>query len=126
MPRACEKKYYINIKNVFERREIKNMSSAKKIKESLIKQLEEKNADTEYFLKLVDDYLWYFNQEKAMQKDIKERGFSFKTTSASGYEIEKENPSIKNAVMYNKQKLAILKQLNLTTDNVSSDEDDSL
>ncbi|NWK10415.1 P27 family phage terminase small subunit [Clostridium cadaveris] len=102
------------------------MSSAKKIKESLIKQLEEKNADTEYFLKLVDDYLWYFNQEKAMQKDIKERGFSFKTTSASGYEIEKENPSIKNAVMYNKQKLAILKQLNLTTDNVSSDEDDSL
>lgn len=102
------------------------MANAKKIKESLIKQLEEKRANTEYFLKLVDDYIWYFNQEKAMQKDIKDRGFSFKTVSSSGYEIEKENPSIKNAIMYNKQKLAILKQLNLTTNNVSSDEDDKL
>lgn len=94
------------------------MATAKKIKESLIKQLEDKGADVEHFKGLIEDYIWYFNQEKTMQKDIKIRGFSFKTTSASGYPIEKENPSVKNAIAYNKQKLAILKELGLTTANV--------
>ncbi|EDS77314.1 hypothetical protein CBC_A0786 [Clostridium botulinum C str. Eklund] len=102
------------------------MASARKIKESLVKQLEDKDANVDHFLSLIDDYIWYWNQENAMKKDIKKRGFMFKTTSASGYEIEKENPSVKNAVVYNKQKLAILKQLELTTDNVVSDDDDEL
>lgn len=102
------------------------MTSAKKIKESLIKQLENKGADVDHFLSLVDDYVWYFEEEKSMQKDIKIRGHSYKTKSASGYPINKENPSVKNAIMYNKQKLAILKELGLTTENVASDEDDEL
>ncbi|QXE19994.1 P27 family phage terminase small subunit [Clostridium sp. 001] len=102
------------------------MAGAKKIKESLIKQLKNKDANVEHFLGLIDDYIWYFNQEKAMQKDIKIRGRTYITMSASGNEYEKENPSVKNAVMYNKQKLAILKQLELTTDNVGSDDDDEL
>ena len=83
-------------------------------------------ADVEHFLALIDDYIWYYNQEKAMQKDIKTKGMSYKAISASGKEYEKENPSIKNAVMYNKEKLAILKQLELSTTNVGSDEDDEL
>lgn len=104
------------------------MASASKIKDSLKKQLELKGANVEHFLGLIDDYIWYFNQEKAMQKDIKERGRTYKSLSASGYEVEKENPSVKNAVTYNKQKLAILKQLELTTDNVGcgDDEEDEL
>lgn len=100
------------------------MASASKIKDSLKKQLEDKGANVEHFISLIDDYIWYWNQEKAMQKDIKKRGFMFKTTSASGYEIEKENPSVKNAIAYNKQKLAILKELSLTTSNVVSDDDE--
>lgn len=102
------------------------MTSTKKIKDSLIKQLESKGADVEHFLSLVDDYVWYFQQEKSMQEDIKIRGHSYKTKSASGYPINKENPSVKNAIMYNKQKLAILKELGLSTDNVVSDDDDEL
>lgn len=102
------------------------MASARKIKESLIKQLEDKGANVDHFLSLIDDYIWYWNQEKAMQKDIKERGFSFTAISASGKEYEKENPSVKNALMYNKQKLAILKELELTTKNVISDDDNEL
>lgn len=105
---------------------MKNMASARKIKESLIKQLEDKGANVEHFNSLIDDYIWYWNQEKAMQKDIKEHGFMFKTTSASGFPVEKENPSVKNAIAYNKQKLAILKELGLTTSNVVSGEDDEL
>lgn len=102
------------------------MASARKIKDSLIKQLHDKNANVEHFTSLIDDYLYYWNQEKAMQKDVKERGFTFKTKSASGYEIDKENPSVKNAIAYNKQKLAIIKELGLTTDNVIIEENDEL
>lgn len=102
------------------------MSSAKKIKDSLIKQVEAKNANVEHFISLIDDYIWYWNQEKAMQKDIKERGFTFKTISSAGYEIQKENPSIKNALAYNKQKLSILKELGLTTANTILEDNDEL
>ncbi|SHH56671.1 P27 family phage terminase small subunit [Clostridium intestinale] len=102
------------------------MASAKKIKDSLIRQLEEKGANVDHFLSLIDDYIWYWNQEKAMQKDIKERGFSYNAVSASGKEYLKDNPSVKNALMYNKQKLSILKELGLTTSNVPSGEDEEL
>ena len=99
----------------------------KKIKESLMQQLKEKNADVEHFISLVDDYVWYYEQEKAMQDDIKNRGLSYKTISSQGKEYLKDNPSIKNAVMYNKQKLAILKEMQLTTANViKTDGDDDL
>lgn len=99
----------------------------KKIKESLMQQLKEKNADVEHFISLVDDYVWYYEQEKAMQEDIKKRGLSYKTISSQGKEYLKDNPSIKNAVMYNKQKLAILKEMQLTTANViKTDGDDDL
>lgn len=102
------------------------MASAKKIKDSLIKQLKDKGADVDHFHDLISDYIYYWNLEKSMQKDVKERGLTFKSTSASGYPIEKENPSIKNAIQYNKQKLAILKELGLTTSNVVNEVDDEL
>ncbi|WP_040328581.1 P27 family phage terminase small subunit [Clostridium ihumii] len=104
------------------------MASASKIKDSLKKQLELKGANVEHFLGLIDDYIFYFNQEKAMQNDVKRDGRMVKGLSASGHEMKKENPAVKNAVIYNKQKLAILKQLELTTDNVGcgDDEEDEL
>lgn len=100
------------------------MATAKQIRESLIKQLVDKGANVEHFKSLVDDYIWYWNQERAMQKDIKEKGRSYTATSAAGKEYEKDNPSVKNATIYNKQKLSILKELGLTTDNVKIDDDD--
>lgn len=102
------------------------MATAKQIKESLIVQLKSKRANVEHFKSLVDDYIWYWNQERAMQKDIKEKGRSYKAVSAAGNDYEKDNPSVKNATLYNKQKLSILKELGLTTDNVVSDDGDEL
>lgn len=102
------------------------MESAKEIKKSLVEQLENKNANVGHFLDLIDNYIWLFEQEKIMQKDIKIRGHSYKAKSSSGFPIYKENPSVKNALMYNKQKLAILKQLGLTIENTTSDTDDEL
>ena len=102
------------------------MASAKNIKDSLIKQLSDKGAKTNHFLSLIDDYMWYWKQEKEMQDDIKKRGHTITAISAAGNEYDKDNPSVKNAYMYNKQKLAILKELGLSTDNVVNDEDDEL
>lgn len=100
------------------------MASAKKIKDSLIKQLEDKEANVEHFKSLIDDYIWYWNQERAMQKDIRVRGRTYTAVSAAGKEYEKDNPSVKNATLYNKQMLAILKELGLTTEHVMSDNDE--
>lgn len=98
------------------------MANAKRIKEELIKQLEEKGSNVECSLGLIEDYIWMFNQVKEMKKDIKINGIRIKSRSASGYETEKDNPSIKNIVMYNKQMLNILKQLGI--DNSDYDYED--
>jgi len=100
--------------------------TSKQIKESLLLQLKIKGADIELFRSLVDDYIFYWQKERDLQKDVKKTGLRFLTWSASGHEIEKENPSVKAAVMYNKQKLAILKELNLTTGNCTNGEEDEL
>lgn len=100
------------------------MATAKTIKESLIKQLKDKGADVDHFTNLIEDYIWYWKQEREMQKDIKERGRTYISLSAAGKKFEKDNPSVKNATLYNKQKLSILKELSLNTDNVISDEDE--
>lgn len=105
------------------------MANATSIKNSLIEQLEKKGANVDHFLGLIDDYIWYWKEEKAMQKDIKKRGRTYIATSAAGKEYEKDNPSVKNSVLYNKQKLSILKELGLTTNdfmNSKEDEDDEL
>jgi len=102
------------------------MATTKQIKESLINQLKNKGANIEVFLSLIDDYIWYWTQEKEMQKDIKINKRAYKAYSASGKEYDKENPSVKNALMYNKQKLAILKELDLNTKNIVNDDNDEL
>lgn len=43
---------------------------------------------------------------------------TIKATSASGKEYDKENPAIKAAALFNKQKLTILRELDLRTDTV--------
>ena len=103
------------------------MASAKNVKESLIKQLEVKGADVDIYLSLIDDYMWFWKQERAMQKDIKERGRTYNATSAAGKDYEKNNPSVKDALLYSKQMVAILCALGLSTESVKTgnQEDDN-
>ena len=64
-----------------------------------------------------------------MQRDIAERGLCYPSVSATGKEYVKDNPSVKGAVMYNKQCLAILSQLDLSPKTVvvpSGEDDDDL
>lgn len=97
-----------------------------KVRESLIEQLRTKGADVNCFIDLVDSYMFYTKKERKMQADINKRGLHFKAVSSTGKVYEKDNPSIKNSVLYNKQRLAILNQLGLSIKEVESDTDDEL
>ena len=56
--------------------------------------------------------------EKKAQAEVRKNGMTIKATSASGKEYDKENPAIKAAALFNKQKLTILRELDLRTDTV--------
>jgi len=96
------------------------MASAKLVKESLIKQLEIKGANVDIYLSLIDDYLWLWKQEREMQKDVKEKGRTYSAISAAGREYEKNNPSVKDALLYSRQMVAILGALGLSTETVKT------
>lgn len=102
------------------------MASLAKIKKGLIEQLEKKGAKIEVYTDLIDDYMYYTKLERQMQKDIKENGLSYEAISATGKSYIKDNPSVKNAIICNKQRLAILAQLDLTTKTVEMECDDKL
>ena len=96
------------------------------IRTSLIQQLEVKGAAIDCFIDQVDSYMFYTKKERAMQRDINKRGLHYEAVSSTGKVYEKDNPSIKNAVLYNKQRLAILNELGLTIKEVEGDPDDEL
>lgn len=103
-------------------------ASDAKIRRDLLDQLKAKGADVLIFRDLIDRYIYFRRLEIEMQRDVSERGLSFLSVSSTGKEYVKDNPSIKNAIMYNKQCLEILKQLDLTTKTVDTDtaDDDDL
>ena len=80
----------------------------------------------EVYRDLIDSYIFCTKLERKMQADIRKNGLTYKAISATGKEYMKDNPSVKNAVMYNKQRLAILSQMGLSIDKVESESDDEL
>lgn len=97
------------------------------IKAGLIRQLEMKGAATPHFLAMVDDYMFLYGQVQAMKRSINKLGAEYEAKSAAGKTYTKENPAIKNIIMYNKQMLSILKELDLSTDGTGGMiEDDEL
>lgn len=92
--------------------------TAEDVRKSLIRQLKDRGANVEHFLALIDDYIFYYKQEKKAQANVRKYGLTITARSASGNEYDKENPAIKAAALYNKQKLTILRELDLKTDTV--------
>jgi phage terminase small subunit len=98
--------------------------SVKKIKESLIQQLQLSGADVDVYRSMVDDYCWLWKQEHEMQADIRKNGRVYTTTSAAGKTYDKENPCVKNALLYSKQMVAILNALGVNPKIVDAQQDD--
>ena len=96
----------------------KESFSRKVIRESLEAQLRDQGSDVAHFRELIDAYLYFYGMEKAMRADVKKNGLLIEVATASGGVAQKENPCIKNAAAYNRQRLAILKEMGLTTASV--------
>lgn len=100
------------------------MATKKDIRASLEKQLRDRGADVLHFQALLDDYIFFYTQQKRMQADIRKRGLEIEAISATGKKYVKENPAVKQSAMYNQRMLAILKELGLTTDTCRPPADD--
>lgn len=92
--------------------------TAKQIRESVMDKLAKKGISEDVYKGLVDDFVWYWQQEKAMQKDIQKRGRTYEAISSTGKKYEKNNPSVKDALLYSKQMLAILEAMGLNAKSV--------
>lgn len=95
----------------------KRAPSQTAIRASLEAQLRDRGADVLHFQALLDDYVFFYSMQRKMMADIRKRGLEIQAISSTGKEYMKENPSLKLAAMYNKQMMAILKDLGLTTES---------
>lgn len=91
------------------------------IRKSLVEQANRKGANVAFILDQIDSYCRYTLLEKEALENIRKNGTTIKMTSSVGKEAERVNPAIKTALMYSKQKLDILKRLNLSLDTVAGD-----
>jgi hypothetical protein len=98
---------------------VNDLEKISEIKKSLITELKNRSADVALYRDQIDDYIFITRQERKMQADIKKRGLSYTATSAAGKEYEKDNPSVKGALMYSKQRLAIITSLGLSTEKIT-------
>lgn len=88
---------------------IKPKTIRKRVEKSLRQQLVSKGADVEIFKNMIDDYMRLWDLKEMYFEDVKENGLR-----VDG----KENTSPKQIPIVNRQMLAILKQMDITTDNV--------
>ncbi len=100
--------------------------TAKAVEQSLLKQLEVCGADIDAFRALIADYMAMYRVCVQLKQDIRKRGAVVESTGSTGQRITKCNPSIRELRDTNRAMLAILKQLNLTTDGVAGGEEDVL
>lgn len=94
------------------------------IRRSLLSQLEAMGADQDHFVDLVKDYLSLYDVKNRLIKDIKERGVMYTDLSSVGVEMQKNNPSVRELVNVNRQMLALIRELGISTDTVPPREDD--
>lgn len=98
----------------------------KDILESLEEQLAMKGASLSHYTDLLNDYMILWDTKNALATDIKTRGVMFEDFSSQGVKMMKNNPSIKELVMVNRQMLSILKELKLSTDEMGGGDEDEL
>lgn len=102
------------------------MATRKKIVESLREQLAMKGAEMAHYTDLLDDYMSLWDIKNKLIADIETRGTSYQDSSSAGKIMWKNNPSVKELVMVNRQMLSILKELKLSTDEAGGGNADEL
>ena len=69
----------------------------------------------------INDYMTMWDLKEQLKDDIKEHGLRMKYLTANGGYAEKDNPSVKQLPLINKQMLMLIKQLDISTDKVVKD-----
>lgn len=83
-----------------------------------------KGADIELFKSQISDYMTMWDLKEKLKDDIAENGLRLMYKTANGGKAERDNPSVKQIPLINKQMLMLLKQLEISTDNVTRDGSD--
>lgn len=104
---------------------LKRENLRKRIKKNLEIQLAAKGADVDLFRDQVGDYMSLWDLKNRLIDDIEEHGLRMLYTAANGGQVEKDNPSVKQLTVVNKQMLMLLKQLDISTDKVYKEGDDN-
>ena len=73
----------------------------------------------------INDYMTMWDLKEQLKDDIKEHGLRMKYLTANGGYAEKDNPSVKQLPLINKQMLMLLKQLDISTEKVVKDGEDA-
>lgn len=85
----------------------------KDVKMSLIRQLELRGMGAEFYMDLVNDYIYYWSLKKKLIADIKSKGLRYETVNGNGMTVEKANESVVNLQKTTATMLKILADLKL-------------
>lgn len=85
----------------------------KDVKTSLIRQLELRGMSAEFYMDLVNDYIYYWTLKKKLIADIKNKGLRYETVNGNGMTVEKANESVVNLQKTTATMLKILADLKL-------------
>ena len=85
----------------------------KDVKMSLIRQLELRGMSAEFYMDLVNDYIYYWSLKKKLIADIKSKGLRYETVNGNGMTVEKANESVVNLQKTTATMLKILADLKL-------------
>lgn len=85
----------------------------KDVKMSLIRQLELRGMSAEFYMDLVNDYIYYWSLKKKLIADIKSKGLRYETVNGNGMTVEKTNESVVNLQKTTATMLKILADLKL-------------
>ena len=85
----------------------------KAMKESLIRQLELRGMKAEFYMDMIDDYVYYWSLKKKLITDIRAKGLRYEMINGNGVTVEKANESVVNLQKTTATMLKILADLKL-------------
>lgn len=95
---------------------IKNLSRTRayrKIRKSLIEQMEYNGGLTDYYEDLIDDYMKFWSTKTMLIEDITERGVQVEYDNGGGQKGMKKNESVDLLLKTNAQMLKLLGELGI-------------
>lgn len=103
---------------------IKKSGKPKRIKSTLIDELERSGNAKEYYTSLIDDYITMWITKELLKQDIEERGVRVYYDNGGGQKGYKKNDSVEQLVKINAQMLKLLSELHITPEKGMICDDD--